>query len=321
MKKSLDSPAYVGVDVSMQELDICIRPRNKHWKLPNNETGFKKLEALIKPYKPANIVLEGTGGIEKPAAIYLALKGFPVTVINPRQIRDFARATGNLAKTDRIDALIIALFAEAVKPDPRFIPDIQRMELNDLNTRRHQLTNMRVAENHRLARAVTPALKNSIQRVIKLLDEQLADINDKIQKIIAENPVWKEQNDMLQSVKGVGEKTAGALIAGLPELGKVNRREIASLVGVAPFNEDSGKKKGRRRIRGGRSDVRKSLYMAAFVATRCNPLIKEFHDRLMAQGKRKKIVIIACIRKLLTILNAKMKDYYAHKSICDGVIT
>jgi transposase len=320
MKKSSTTPVYVGIDVASKTLDICVRPLNKHWTLSNNETGFHKLEALLKTCKPTNIVLEGTGGIEKPAAIYLAGKGFPVAVVNPRQVRDFARSTGTLAKTDRIDAQIIAQFAEAVKPEPRFIPDLPRMELNDLATRRRQLSDMRVAESHRLTRAANPALKNSIQRVIETLDEQLADINDQIQKIIAANPIWKEQNDMLQSVKGVGEKTACVLIASLSELGHVNRREIASLVGVAPFNEDSGKRKGHRHIRGGRQDVRKCLYMAAFVATRCNPLIKEFHDRLMAQGKRKKVVIIACMRKLLTILNAKMKDYYAHTAICDGVI-
>lgn len=315
MKSEPSTSCYIGIDVSQERLDVHVRPSDLRRQVDNSEAGCSKLTALLKPLNPTNIVLEGTGGYEKLAALHLSQNGLPVAVVNPRQVRDFAKALGLLAKTDRIDAEVLARFAEAVKPEPRFIPDQQRMELKELTARRRQLIVMLNAENNRLSHTLTAAPRISIQSVIKELEIQLKQLDDQIGRMIESSPIWRAQDNLLQSVKGVGPATASALIAALPELGRLNRRQIASLVGVAPFNMDSGKLRGKRRIRGGRPDVRKSLYMAALVACRWNPTIKAFHERLSAQGKRKKVVIVACMRKTLITLNAIMKEEYAKNAL------
>lgn len=311
MKHTTDNSPFVGIDVSKEWLDLHILPSNTRRSIPNTEEGCKKIAAMLKPLQPKNIVMEGTGGYEKLIATQLAEKELPVAVVNPRQVRDFARSLGILAKTDKIDAEVIARFAQQVAPEPRFVPDQQRIELKELATRRRQMIIIRGAEQNRLERTHSSAARLSIQRIIQTLDEQLKEIDDTIDRTIKSSPIWRAQDELLQSVKGIGPATSSALIAALPELGRVNRREIASLVGVAPFNVDSGKKRGKRMVRGGRTDVRKSLYMAALTACRWNPVIKAFYDHLLAGGKQKKVAITACMRKILTILNAMMKQEYA----------
>jgi transposase len=258
--------------------------------------------------------MEGTGGLEKLVAMHLAKAALPVAVVNPRQTRNFALALGCLAKTDEIDAEVLARFAEATKPEPRFIPDDDRLELKELAHRRRQLLVMLNMEQNRLSRTWTAPARASIQAMIESLKLQLKQLDNEINRKIESSPIWRIQDDLLQGIKGVGAATASYLIASLPELGHLNRREIVSLVGLAPFNVDSGKLRGRRSIRGGRSDVRKSIYMATLVACRWNPTIKAFYEKLLAAGKVKKVAIVACMRKLLIILNAIMKQEYARQS-------
>jgi transposase len=315
VKHTNDNPTFVGIDVSKDWLDLHILPSNTRRRIPNTEEGCKKLTVMLKPLQPKNIVMEGTGGYEKTVAVQLAQNELPVAVVNPRQVRDFARSLGILAKTDKIDAEVLARFAQQVAPEPRFVPDQQRMELKELATRRRQMIVIRGAEQNRLERTHSNAARRSIQSLIRILDEQLKDIDDAIDHTLKSSPIWRAQDELLQSIKGIGPATASALIAALPELGRVNRREIASLVGVAPFNVDSGKKRGKRMVRGGRPDVRKSLYMAALVACRWNPVIKAFYERLLADGKQKKVAITACMRKMLIILNAMMKQEYARTAL------
>jgi transposase len=311
VKTTSSTSCFVGIDVSQERLDVHILPSDSRRHFDNNEAGCKKLADILKPLQLACVVLEGTGGYEKLAAMHLANTGFPVAVVNPRQVRDFAKALGFLAKTDRIDAEVIARFAEAVKPEPRYVPDQQLLELKELASRRRQLIVMLNGEKNRLLRTQTAPSRTSIKCVIEALESQLKSMDDGISRLIESSPVWRTQDNLLRSIKGVGPATSSALIAALPELGRLNRREIASLVGLAPFNVDSGKLRGRRAVKGGRPDVRKSLYMAALVACRWNPKIKSFSERLLAEGKRKKVVLIACMRKLLIILNAVLREEYA----------
>ena len=309
------SLCYVGIDVASKRLDVCVLPSRKRYHATNDENGCNHLVTLISRHQPTCIVLEGTGGLEKMAALHLSKAALPVAIVNPRQVRDFAKAIGRLAKTDRIDAEVLARFAEATRLEPRFLPDAERMELEELAARRSQLVVMLNMEQNRLARVWADSIRANIKANIEHLKRQLQQIEAAIDDNIKSSPIWRAEDDLLQSVKGIGPTTSAALIAALPELGHLNRRQIASLVGVAPFNMDSGKLRGRRSIRGGRSDVRKSLYMAALVASRHNTTIKAFHDRLKAQGKRAKVVIVACMRKLLIILNAMMKKQYAKQQI------
>jgi len=311
VKPTTDIPPFVGIDVSKEWLDLHILPSNTRRRIPNTEEGCKKIALILKPLQPKNIVMEGSGGYEKLIATQLAEKELPVAVVNPRQVRDFARSLGILAKTDKIDAEVLARFAQQVAPEPRFVPDQQRMELKELATRRRQMIVIRGAEQNRLEQTHSKAARLSIQRIIQTLDEQLKEIDDEIERTIKFCPIWRVQGQLLQSVKGIGPATASILITALPELGLVNRREIASLVGVAPFNVDSGKKRGKRMVRGGRTNVRKSLYMAALTACRWNPVIKTFYKRLLENGKQKKVAITACMRKILIIINAMMKQEYA----------
>jgi transposase len=314
VNNNIPTPCFIGVDVSQDRLDVFVLPAAKRYHVRNNADGCAKLTILLKPHLPTCIVLEGTGGLEKLPALHLAKAGLPVAVVNPRQVRDFAKALGRLAKTDQIDAEVLARFAEATKLEPRFIPDEERMELKELATRRRQLIVMLNMEQNRLARTWTKPARTSILKSIKNLKNQLKQIGDDINLKIEASPIWRTQDDLLQSIKGIGPATSSVLIAALPELGHLSRRQIASLVGLAPFNVDSGKLRGKRSIRGGRSDVRKSLYMAALTACRWNPTIKTFYERLLAAGKRKKVVLVACMRKLLIILNAIMKQEYARQS-------
>jgi transposase len=263
--------------------------------------------SCLEKLNPTLVVLEATGGIEMPVAATLAVAGIPIAVVNPRQVRDFARATGRLAKTDSIDAKVLALFAAAVRPQVRPLPDANEQELGDILSRRRQLVEMITAEKNRLRSARSKAVRTHIQAHITWLETELANIDSDLKRIIRESPVWREKDDLLKSVPGVGPVLSTTLLADLPELGTLNRRQIASLVGVAPFNRDSGKLRGKRMIWGGRAAVRTVLYMSTLVATRRNPVIRVFYQRLCAAGKAKKVALTACMRKLLTILNAMLK--------------
>ncbi len=304
---SSEDTVIVGIDVSQDWLDIHIIPAGVKDHVANDEQGFQKLVQSLTSYAPKVIILEGTGGLERMAATYMAQAGLPVAIVNPRQVRDFARASGTLAKTDAIDAQIIARFGEAMKVEPRFIPDTLRSELKSLVARREQLIAMRKAELSRLSRAFDQSVRQSHNRIMKAIQSELDDIDRNISGLIETSPVWRVKDELLQSIKGVGQQMARMAIAALPELGKVNRRQIAALVGVAPFNNDSGRRTGKRRIRGGRPQVRRVLYMAALSAMRFNPEIKALHDRLAEKGKKNKVIIVACMRKLLIIMNATLK--------------
>lgn len=299
--------AIVGIDVSQDWLDIHILPDGTKDRVSNDEPGFQALTQRLIACDLKVIILEGTGGLELLPATYLAQAGLPVAIVNPRQVRDFAKASGKLAKTDTLDAEIIARFGEAMKVEPRFIPDVQRNELRALVSRREQLIGMLKAEKTRLQRAFDQKVCQSHYRLMESIQSELDDVNRQITGLIQNSPVWRAKDDLLQSIKGVGQQMARMVIAALPEIGQVNRRQIAALVGVAPFNDDSGKRTGKRRIRGGRPQVRRVLYMAAMAAMRYNPQIKALHDRLLEQGKKNKVIIVACMRKLLIIMNATLK--------------
>ncbi|MDP8208722.1 MAG: IS110 family transposase [Candidatus Electryonea clarkiae] len=299
---------YVGIDVSKNHLDVCIIPDNQSLRVLNNCEGHKKLCRKFKKVKPLVIVLEGTGGYENPVALAMVHQDLPVAVVNPRQVRDYAKAMNILAKTDQIDAQVIARFAEAIKPEPRFVADEQRTVFEELITRREQLIKMRTAESNRLDRTHSLEVKHSIEAVLELIESQLQDLDAQIESTVKNSPIWRAKDNLLQSVPGVGPVTARIILAQLPELGKLNRREIASLVGVAPFNNDSGLTKNKRKIKGGRRLLRHKLYMATLVATQYNPIIKTFYNRLLSNGKAKKLAITACSRKLLIILNTMMKN-------------
>lgn len=298
---------FIGIDVSKTHLDVFVRPLNKSFHRPYDEENMAILINRIKKYEPELIVLESTGGLERRIAGALLAAGLPVAVVNPRQIRDFARAAGRLAKTDAIDAEVIAHFADAMRPPQRPLPSEERQNLDELITRRRQLVKMIDAERSRRGRVASKDVANRIDKHIKALKADLAEIDKEIDGIIDKSPIWKKQEDLLKSVPAVGDVTARTMIAEVPELGTLNRRQIASLIGVAPFNRDSGTLRGRRTISGGRRDVRRCLYMAALTGTRYNPAIRAFYNRLVEIGKPKKLAIVACMRKLLTILNAIVK--------------
>jgi len=297
---------FVGIDVAKAELVIAVRPANTSWSTTNDDAGVRSLSARWAGERPTLIVVEATGGYELTCVAALAAAGLPVVVVNPRQVRDFAKATGQLAKTDRIDAAILALFAERIRPAVTIVPDETTRELDALVTRRRQLVEMLLAEKNRLGQAIgrpRRATKQSLKKHIAYLERELAMTDTDLQTAVRESPVWRERDDLLQSVPGVGPVVARTLLAELPELGHLDRRAIAKLVGVAPLNRDSGTWRGRRTIHGGRSSVRAVLYMAALVAARRNAVIKAFYQRLVAAGKPKQLALVACMRKLLTILN------------------
>lgn len=302
----MNSEAYVGIDVSKDQLDVKALPCSEAQQFSNDDAGIKKLLDWVKKIDPNLIVFESTGGLEMLAVSSLLENDLPVVVINPRQIRDFAKATGRLAKTDAIDADTIACFARDIRPQIRPIKDEHTQLLSALNARRRQLVDMLVAEKNRLYTAAK-ANKKSIQAHIRWLERSLADINKDIDKTIKESPRWRQDDNILQSFKGVGPVVSATLLCDLPELGKLNRKKIAALVGVAPMNCDSGRFRGKRRILGGRANVRRKLYMAAVASIRHNPTMKNFYNRLIEAGKPPKLALTACMRKILTILNAMMK--------------
>lgn len=301
------SENFVGIDISKDFLDLAVRPEKKIWRIEHNETGISQLVDQLKAMQPTLIMMEATGGFETDVATALALAGLPVAVVNPRQVRDFAKALGILAKTDRLDAQILARYAETIRPEPRFLPDEQASQLQAVINRRRQLIDMKIAEQNRLGLA-HKTIKPKLQEHITWLEKEIADLDQELHDLIHKSDIWREKDDLLQSVPGVGKVTSMIIIADLPEIGLLNRKEIAALVGVAPFNCDSGKMKGKRVIWGGRGSVRDGLYMAALVATRCNPVIKRFYEHLRHEGKAFKVAITACMRKLLTILNAMVRS-------------
>jgi transposase len=297
----------IGIDVSKECLDVAVRPSSERFSVTNDETGHKELRKRLARMKPQRIVLEPTGGYEARIVQVLVGAKLPVVVINARQVRNFAQAIGRLAKTDRIDADVLAHFGEAIRPEIRPFPDKDLLELEALVNRRRQLVDMRAGEVKRKQTAPGSVHAN-IDAVIEFLDRQIADIDDDLQKLIKRTPAWREADELLQSVPGVGPVLSSTMTALVPELGKLNRKQIAALVGVAPFNRDSGLGERSRTTWGGRAPVRAVLYMAASAARRFNPVIASMYDRLIQNGKPPMVALVACMRKLLTILNAIMRD-------------
>lgn len=296
---------FVGIDVSKNALEVALRPSAARWTVANDEAGIATLVERLRALPPTLIVLEATGGLELPLTGALAVD-LPVVVVNPRQVRDFAKATGQLAKTDAIDAAVLAQFAEAVRPAIRPRPDAATQALSALLTRRRQLLEMRTAEQNRVGSAPA-SVRPRIRAHLTWLTRELVSLDDDLATAIRQSPVWCEKDDLLQSTPAVGPVLATTLLAELPELGTLNRKQIAALVGVAPLNRDSGTLRGRRLVWGGRAQVRAALYMSALVATRYNPVIRAFYQRLCAAGKAKKVALTACMHKLLTILNTLLK--------------
>jgi transposase len=297
---------YLGIDVSKENLDLAINPKKQIRRFHNTAIGIGKIVDYIAETGPVLVVMEATGGFEIPVAAALGEAGIPTAIVNPRQVRDFARSTGKLAKTDAIDAQILADFAATVHPEPRPLADLQAQELKDILARRRQLNEMITAEKNRVLRA-SGALRDHIRAHIAWMEKEMLDMDSALRHFIEDSPMWREKDNLLQSVPGIGPVLSSTLVAELPELGRLNRKQIAALVGVAPFNRDSGKMRGKRSVWGGRASVRAALYMGALVATRCNPVIKAFYTRLIAAGKAKKAAITACMRKLITILNTMVK--------------
>lgn len=304
---------YFGIDISKDHLDLHQLPQDRAARFEANPEGIGKLITYLKRRKPTLIVIEATGGYETRIAAELAAAKLNVAVVNPRQVRNFARALGILAKTDSIDARVLARFAQDVRPEPRPLPDEQELALKAFVKRRRQLVEMLVAEKNRLNRITSKTVRENLKQTIEFLNQRIADLDKQIAETVKNSPVWREKDNLMQSVPGIGAKTSHTLMALLPELGKLNRRQIASLVGVAPLNRDSGKFRGRRMISGGRKPVRNALYMATLAAIKCNPMISSFYLRLRQDGKEFKVAITACMRKLLIILNAMLKNHITFK--------
>lgn len=307
MNSSATKP-YVGIDVSKARLDVCVLPTQETFAVANDEAGLQELASKLEGLSPALVLLEATGGFERPVAAALAASGMAVAVVNPRQARDFARATGRLAKTDALDARTLARFAEAVRPAPKVLPDPEAQEFSAILARRRQIISMMSAEKNRLGATTSEAVGKRIQAHIRWLEKELARTDQDLDETIEASPTFKENEDLLKSVPGVGPVLARTLLAELPELGSLSGGELSALVGVAPLNRDSGTFRGRRSVWGGRARVREALYMAAVVASRYNPTIKSFYERLLWAGKPKKVALVACMRKLLLLLNAVMRD-------------
>lgn len=307
--------SFVGIDVSKDTLDVAIRPGGDRWTAKNDEKGIQTLVARLLERKPTLVVLEATGGLQMPAVVALASAKLPVVVVNPRQVRDFAKATGRLAKTDPLDSEVIAHFGEAVRPEVRLLRDNEAQELMDLLSRRRQLVDMATAEKQRLSTA-RKKVRKDIKAHIAWLEKRIKDVDTDLSKRIKQSPVWREKDEILQSVPGVGPVLSVTLLAGVPELGSLNRRQVAALVGVAPLNRDSGRYQGTRCVWGGRANVRSVLYMSTMSAIRWNPVIRPFYLRLMQSGKKHKVATTACARKLLTILNAMIKTNSAWRYDC-----
>jgi transposase len=301
------SECSVGIDVAQAVLAVAVHGGDAPWTVPNTPAGWADLAARLRPLEPTRIVLEGTGGLERPVATALAAAGLPVAVVNPRQARDFAKASGRRAKTDAVDARVLARLAATMDVAPRPLPAPATQELQALVTRRRQLTELLVAERNRRQRA-DPVAQPSLERIIAALAAERTTLDAELRRRIAAEPAWQAQAATLQAVPGIGPVAAATLLAHLPELGTLERHDLAALVGVAPFQHDSGRHHGPATIAGGRASVRTPLYPAAVTAARCNPLIRPFYRRLLDRGKPKKVALIACLRKLLTILNAMLRD-------------
>lgn len=298
---------FVGIDVSKDWLDIAVHDRATNFRIANTDPEIAKLIKRLKKMKPRLVVLEATGGFEKRLVAELAHGQVPVVVASPRRVRAFARSTGQLAKTDKLDAQMLARFAAQVQPEPRSLPSDLEEQLAGLLTRRRQLVDMLTVEKNRLP-TVRTAMRAGIEEHIDWLKTKLIKLDEEIDNFVDGLPLMKDKDAILQSAPGVGRVTSSTLLAMLPELGQLNRQEIAALVGVAPVNKDSGKQRGHRRIFGGRATVRSVLYMAALSAKKHNPVIKQFYDRLLKNGKEKKVALTACMRKLLVILNAMIRS-------------
>lgn len=302
------NPLYVGIDVSKDRLDVAVRPGTEAWSEGNGPEGIARLVERLRGMGPTLVVLEATGGYQLPVTGALAAAGMPVVVVNPRQVRDFAKAMGRLAKTDALDADAIAHFAETVKPEPRVLPDADALLLQEILARRRQLLVMLVAEQNHLGTVRDPLIRKEVKSHIEQLRKRIATLDGDLDNKLKNSPIWREKIDLLKSVPGVGKVLSVTLLACLPELGKLNRKEIAALVGVAPFNRDSGMMRGKRAVWGGRAHVRSALYMGALVATRHNPIIQVFYKRLKDNGKKPKVALTACMRKLLVILNTMVRN-------------
>ena len=288
------------------ELVVALGAEGEVFAVPNDDEGIRAIKDRLLGLSLDFVAMEATGGYETTLAAALAAAGLPVVIVNPRQVRDFAKATGRLAKTDTIDARSIALFAERVRPALRELPDEALRTLNALLTRRRQLIEMLVAERNRLDHA-SPSVEKSLKQHIRWLEKRLADVDSDLDQTIQQSPAWKAKEDLLRSVPGIGPIVSRTLLADLPELGSLNRKQIAALVGVAPLAKDSGTLRGKRMVWGGRAPVRAALFMGALIAARHNPVIRDFYKRLVATGKPKKVALVACMRKLLTILNAMVR--------------
>jgi transposase len=303
----MDSQCFVGIDVAKAQFDVAVRPCGEQWTAAHDEAGIATLVGRLVALAPALVVLEATGGREVGLVAALVAAGVPVAVVNPRQVRRFAQAVGQLAKTDALDAQLLARFADVVRPTPRPVPDAQAQQLRALLARRQQLVAMVTAERQRFGTAL-PTVQVRIRAHLHWLEAELADVDGRLRAAVQASPAWREREDLLRSVPGIGPTTALTLLADLPELGTLDRKAIAALVGVAPLAADSGTRRGRRIVWGGRARVRSALYMATLVATRFNPLIRAFYTKLCAAGKPKKVALVACMHKLLLILNAILRQ-------------
>lgn len=303
----MEPPPFVGIDVSKATLDVAVRPTGQTWQAANAPEDIDGLVARIAALRPTLVVLEATGRYEAPCAAALASADVAVAVVNPRQVRDFAEATGQLAKTDTLDAAVLARFAEAVKPEPRELPGAESEAFAAILARRRQLITMLVAEENR-AHVAAPAVAKGVAKHVRWLEKELGGVDGGLVAAIRESTVWRATDDLLRGVPAVGPVLAATLLADLPELGRLSRREIAALVGVAPLNRDSGAFRGQRPVWGGRSTVRAALYMSALAAIRSNPPVRALHGRLVAKGKPKKVAVVACMRKLLVTCNAVVRD-------------
>ena len=309
MEHSPAGPTYIGIDVAKDRLDVHLRPADEAFALSRDGAGLEALVERLVALRPALVVLEATGGFEVVVAGALAAAGLPLVVVNPRQIRDFARATGRLAKTDRLDAEAIARFAEAVQPAPRPVPSAAAQALGELVARRRQLVAMLASEGQRRRQARDPRLGRRLEAHVVWLQQELSALETDLDDAVRGTPAWRAAEDLLASVPGIGKTSARTLIAELPELGSLDRRKIAALVGVAPINRDSGTFRGRRMVMGGRASVRTALYMPTLTAIRHNPALQAFYQRLIGRGRPAKVAITACMRKLLVILNAILRDH------------
>lgn len=307
-----NTAVYVGIDISKEHLDVAVQSTGQKARFATEQ--LDAAVAFVQQAQPALVVMEATGGLEQTVAAALATASVPVAVVNPRQVRDFAKAVGKLAKTDALDAMMLARFGEAVRPEPRPLPDAQTQELEALVVRRRQLLEMIVAEKNRLSSCRSKAMRKSLEKHIEWLRQQLRELDKDIGTSVRKSPLWRAKDELLQSVPGIGPVTSASMLAELGELGTLNRKQIAALVGVAPLNRDSGTMRGKRSVWGGRASIRAVLYMATLVATKRNDVIRGFYQRLLVAGKTKKVALVACMRKLLVIVNAMMRTGSRWKS-------